>query len=78
MDIQRDQLNVGAYYVIKVDMRSGRAEISQYHTDYTKALEYATHNYDSDWGYKMVVVEVQGVVQGQGTPDVVTTLTRRM
>ena len=78
MDIRRDHLEVGTYYVLKVDVRSGKAEVSQYHTDYTKALEAATCNYSPDFGYKMLVVEVQGVVQGQGNPNVVTSLTRRM
>lgn len=78
MDIQRDQVNVGAYYVLKVDMRSGEAKISQYHNDYTKALESATYNYDSNGGYKLLIVEVQGIIQAQGNPDIVTSLTRRM
>ena len=78
MNIERQQINVGAYYVLKVDMRNGEAKVSQYHTDYTKALEYATHNFDVNSGFKMLVVEVQGIIQGQGVPDIVTSLTRRM
>lgn len=78
MDIQRDQINVGAYYVLKVDMRSGEAKISQYHNDYTKALESATQNYSANYGYMYLVVEVQGIVAEQGIPEVITSLTRRM
>jgi len=78
MNINRENLKVGEYYVLKVDMRTGEATVSQYHNNYTRALESATHNYSPDWGHKMVVVEVQGVVQGHGVPDVVTTLTRKL
>ena len=78
MLIGRDQLNVGAYYVLRVDMRDGAAQIVQYHTDYTKALNYASRSFNPDQGYKFLVVEVQGVVQGHGVPDVVTTLTRKL
>jgi hypothetical protein len=78
MFIERDQMNVGQYYVLKVDMRDGAAQIIQYQTDYTKALDFANSKFNADYGYKMVVVEVQGVIQAQGVPNVVTSLTRRM
>jgi len=78
MLIERNQLNVGAYYVLRVDMRDGAAQIVQYLKDFTKALEYANHNFDATIGYKFIVVEVQGSIQAQGTPSIVTSLTRKL
>ena len=78
MYMEREQLNVGAYYVFKVDMRDGAAIIVQYRTNYTEALDFANSKFNADYGYKMVVVEVQAVVQAQGLPDLVTSLTRKL
>lgn len=78
MIIDRKQLNVGAYYVLRVDMRKGDSMVLNYHSDYTSALESAEYNFSPDQGFINVVVEVQGVIKAQGVPEIVTSLTRKL
>ena len=78
MIIDRKQLNVGAYYVLRVDMRGSSCMVLKYHSDYTSALESAEYNFSPNQGFINVVVEVQGVIQAQGVPEIVTALTRKL
>lgn len=78
MNIERNRINVGAYYTLQIDMRDGNSKIIRYHTDYELALHDAAYKFSPNQGYVYVVVEVQAVVSGQGDPCVLTKLTQKL
>lgn len=80
MKIQPKSTDVGQYYVMGVDTYKEEAHIVRYWNNYTTALKDATDLWSKapDSGVFYLVVEVQGKVCAQPTPNVQTKLTEKL
>lgn len=80
MKIQRQNIDVGQFFVVGLNMQNEEAHIVRYWKLYEDALRDAQEKwYESrDKGFVYLVLEVQGLVASQGVPNLTTKLTEKL